>query len=81
MEEFLTEIAWPVLSLCLTKALFPLHFLRSDLCCWNLLSKQSLSHMYCKLQELQGIEYMPASFFILLVTLLRRYFFVVLQED
>ena len=36
--------------------------------------------MYCKLQELQGIEYMPASFLIPLVTLLRRYFFVVLQE-
>ena len=36
--------------------------------------------MYCKLQELQGIEHMPASFFIPVVTLLRRYFFVVLQE-
>ena len=36
--------------------------------------------MYCKLQELQGIEYMPASFFIRLVALLRSYFFVVLQE-
>ena len=36
--------------------------------------------MYCKLQELQGIEYMPASFLIPLVTLLRRYFFKVLQD-
>ena len=80
MEEFLTENAWPVLSLCLTKSLFPLQFLRSDFCCWNLLSEQSLSPMYCKLLELQGIEYMPASFSIPLVTLLRRYFFVVLQE-
>ena len=82
MEEFLTEIAWLVLSLCLTKALFPSKFIRSDLCCWNLLSKQSLSPMYCKLQELQGIEYMPASFSIPLVTLLLRstLLLVVLQE-
>ena len=62
MEEFLTEIV-SMLNL----SLFPLQFRRSDLCCWNLFSKQSLSSMYCKLQELQGIEYMPASFFIPLV--------------
>ena len=36
--------------------------------------------MYYKLQELQGIEYIPASLFIPLLTLLRRYFFAVLQE-
>ena len=42
-------------------------------------SLQTIALSYV-LQELQGIEYMPASFFIPLVNILRRYFFVVLQE-
>ena len=56
VEKLSIEIAWPALFLCLTIALFSLLVRKSDLCCCNLLAKLSLSPIYCKLHELQGME-------------------------
>ena len=56
VEKLSIEIAWPALFLCLTIALFSLLVRKSDLCCCNLLAKLSLSPIYCKLHEFQGME-------------------------
>ena len=45
VEKLSIEIAWSVLFLCLTIALFSLLVRKSDLCCCNLLAKLSL-HQY-----------------------------------
>ena len=59
-------------------ALFSFLVRKSDLCYCNLLAKLSLSPIYCKLHELQGMEQMPESFLKPFVSLLRKYFLVVL---
>ena len=56
VEKLSIEIAWSVLFLCLTMALFSFLVRKSDLCYCNLFAKLSLSPIYCKLHELQEME-------------------------
>ena len=55
VEKLSIEIAWSVLFLCLTMALFSLLVRKSDLYCCNFLAKLPFSPIYCKLHELHGM--------------------------
>ena len=48
---------WSWSQICLTIGLFLLSLGISYLCCWSLLSRSSLSPIYCKLHDEQGMLY------------------------